>query len=168
MRQWLRSGLAPLRAVSSNRLTSSGVRNLRFCIKHSGNKKREKRTYRQEKPPILRQCRKNRRKKNSITCATWRGGITFPELRRSGLFLKKIMSEITPLMEWIEHNLHRKITLQEIARKSGYTSRHLYNLFMDYPGVSPSTYIRQRKLSLASVMLRDTRRPVTEIALMYG
>ncbi|CAD6107461.1 AraC family transcriptional regulator [Escherichia coli] len=71
-------------------------------------------------------------------------------------------------MEWIERNLHRKITLQEIVRKSGYTSRHLYNLFMAGPGVSPSAYIKQRRLSLASVMLRDTRRPVTEIALMYG
>lgn len=71
-------------------------------------------------------------------------------------------------MEWIERNLHRKITLQEIVRKSGYTSRHLYNLFMAGPGISPSAYIRQRRLSLASVMLRDTRRPVTEIALMYG
>ncbi|EDO5887585.1 helix-turn-helix domain-containing protein [Salmonella enterica] len=78
------------------------------------------------------------------------------------------MSEITPLIEWIEHNLHREITLSEIAQKSGYTSRHLYNLFMAGPGVSPSAYIRQRKLSLAAVMLRDTLRPVTEIALMYG
>ncbi|EDY9238455.1 helix-turn-helix transcriptional regulator [Salmonella enterica subsp. enterica serovar Kottbus] len=78
------------------------------------------------------------------------------------------MPEIIPLMEWIERNLHRKITLPEMTRKSGYTSRHLYNLFMAGPGVSPSAYIRQRKLSLASIMLRDTRRPVTEIALMYG
>ncbi|EHR8087918.1 helix-turn-helix domain-containing protein [Salmonella enterica] len=78
------------------------------------------------------------------------------------------MPEIIPLMEWIERNLHRKITLPEMARKSGYTSRHLYNLFIAGPGVSPSAYIRRRKLSLASVMLRDTRRPVTEIALMYG
>ncbi|EAW3718846.1 helix-turn-helix transcriptional regulator [Salmonella enterica] len=78
------------------------------------------------------------------------------------------MSETNKLIEWVEYNLHRKITSSEIARQSGYTSRHLYNLFMARLGISPSAYIRQRRLSLASVMLRDTRRPVTEIALMYG
>ncbi|EAW1657822.1 helix-turn-helix transcriptional regulator [Salmonella enterica] len=78
------------------------------------------------------------------------------------------MPETNKLIEWIEYNLHRKITPAEIARKSGYTSRHLYSRFTARLGVSPSVYIRQRRLSLASVMLRDTRRPVTEIALMYG
>lgn len=78
------------------------------------------------------------------------------------------MSETDSIIEWIECNLHRKIISSEITRHSGYSPRHLYNRFMTRLGISPAVYIKQRRLSLASVMLRDTRRSVTEIALMYG
>ncbi len=69
--------------------------------------------------------------------------------------------------EWIEHHLHEKIPspLPEVITE--YSSRHMHTLFKKYAGISVASYIRKRRLTLASVMLRETRRSVTEIALMY-
>lgn len=72
------------------------------------------------------------------------------------------------LAEWIEYNLHGAITLPEIEQKTGYCARHLYTLFYTHFGISIAGYIRKRRLTLASVMLRETRRSVTEIAFMYN
>lgn len=69
--------------------------------------------------------------------------------------------------EWIEHHLHEKIPspLPEVITE--YSSRHMHTLFKKYAGISVASYIRKRRLTLASVMLRETKRSVTEIALMY-
>ncbi|EAA3705912.1 helix-turn-helix domain-containing protein [Salmonella enterica subsp. enterica serovar Newport] len=74
---------------------------------------------------------------------------------------------ILQLAEWLEHNLHREITIAELEKKTGYSARHLYTFFTDRLGISVTRYIRRRRLTLASVMLRETSRSVTEIALMY-
>ncbi|EDH8373555.1 helix-turn-helix domain-containing protein [Salmonella enterica] len=71
------------------------------------------------------------------------------------------------LVEWIEHHLHQEITRTVLEKKAGYSSRHLYKLFIADIGISVTAYIRKRRLTLASVMLRETNRSVTEIALMY-
>ncbi|MGG7246450.1 helix-turn-helix domain-containing protein [Escherichia coli] len=72
------------------------------------------------------------------------------------------------LFEWIELNLHKKITLSTLSYKAGCTSRYLHNLFIKHLNISPADYIRRRRLTQAAIMLRDTQRSVTEIALMYG
>ncbi|EAT7400324.1 helix-turn-helix domain-containing protein [Salmonella enterica] len=72
------------------------------------------------------------------------------------------------LAEWVEHNLHRAVTITEMEQKTGYSARHLYTLFHTNFGISIAGYIRKRRLTLASVMLRETSRSVTEIALMYN
>ncbi|EEN7788888.1 helix-turn-helix transcriptional regulator, partial [Salmonella enterica subsp. enterica serovar Give] len=55
-----------------------------------------------------------------------------------------------------------------MAHVTGYSSRHLYSKFKEETGVTLTDYIRLRKLTLASFMLRRSGRTVTDIVFMYG
>ncbi|ELG5397459.1 helix-turn-helix transcriptional regulator [Salmonella enterica] len=77
------------------------------------------------------------------------------------------MLTVWQLADWIEQNLHCVITPADMEAMTGYSSRHLRSLFHVHFGLSVTCYIRKRRLTLASVMLRETSRSVTEIALMY-
>lgn len=77
------------------------------------------------------------------------------------------MMTLTLLTEWLEQNLHRPVTLSTLADKAGCSARHLSGLFRKAFGISPGAYIQKRRLTLASTMLRTTRRHITDIALMY-
>ncbi|EEE1598513.1 helix-turn-helix transcriptional regulator [Salmonella enterica] len=77
-------------------------------------------------------------------------------------------SLILRILIWIEDNLHENISTQELSIISGYSPKHLYTLFMKELGISAAVYIKRRRLSLSSIMLYYTNRPITDIALMYG
>ncbi|EEO7308620.1 AraC family transcriptional regulator [Salmonella enterica] len=77
------------------------------------------------------------------------------------------MMALPLLAEWLEQNLHRPVTLSLLAKKVGCSSRHLSDLFSKTFGISIGAYIQKRRLTLASTMLRTTRRDITDIALMY-
>ncbi|EAU6886245.1 AraC family transcriptional regulator [Salmonella enterica] len=71
------------------------------------------------------------------------------------------------LTEWIEQNLHQPLPLSVLAEKIGCSTRQLGNQFREAFGDTPAAYIWKRRLTLASTLLRFTRRSITEIALMY-
>lgn len=75
---------------------------------------------------------------------------------------------ILPVIKLIETRLNSAILLKEVAKRTGYSERWLYNRFRELAGITLSQYIRLRKLTLAAVLLRHTSRPVTDIAMMYG
>ncbi|WIF57209.1 helix-turn-helix transcriptional regulator [Atlantibacter hermannii] len=77
------------------------------------------------------------------------------------------MNLILQLVTLIEENLNSELPVKTLASRSGYTERWLYSLFLEETGISVAQYIRRRKLTLASVLLRHTSRPVTDISLMY-
>ncbi|EDP9872205.1 helix-turn-helix domain-containing protein [Salmonella enterica] len=77
------------------------------------------------------------------------------------------MQRTHELAVWLEQNLHCEITQEILEKRTGYSSRHLFTIFKACFGVSIANYVRKRRLTLASVMLRETQRSVTEIALMY-
>ncbi|EAO4397507.1 helix-turn-helix transcriptional regulator, partial [Salmonella enterica] len=72
------------------------------------------------------------------------------------------------LLEWIEKNLNKKITVSELSRKANCSERYLRVIFKKNMGLTPSEYIIKRKLTQAAFMLRETSRPVTDISLMFG
>ncbi|EHI5678400.1 helix-turn-helix transcriptional regulator [Salmonella enterica] len=71
------------------------------------------------------------------------------------------------MAEWLERNLHQVITVSQLAEHAGCSSRHLRTIFRHAFGISIRTYIQKRRLTLASLMLRETRRSLTEVAMMY-
>ncbi len=78
------------------------------------------------------------------------------------------MINLDDVIRWIENRLDNNISVDDVAICSGYSSRHLYSAFKKRTNVSLSNYIRLRKLTQASYMIRQSGRPITEIVLMYG
>ncbi|EAS6427111.1 AraC family transcriptional regulator [Salmonella enterica] len=77
------------------------------------------------------------------------------------------MMALCQLTEWIEQHLNTPLTLALLADKAGCSSRHLSHRFKQGYNISLMAYIQKRRLTLASTLLRTSRRSVTEIALMY-
>lgn len=69
---------------------------------------------------------------------------------------------------WIEQNLDKNLTIDDVAARSGYSKWHLQRMFRSVTRQTLGGYIRQRRLMLAAEALRQTQRPVFDIAMQYG
>lgn len=71
------------------------------------------------------------------------------------------------LIEWIEVNLHNRISVNDISMKSGYTRWHLQKIFKEHTGFTMSEYVRARRLCKAAFELRYSNKLISEIAKTY-
>ncbi len=83
---------------------------------------------------------------------------------RSGLSLQHV--ENAKLL--IEQNIHRKLTVKEIAADLHVDDRYLYNLFIRYEGISLKEYISRQKCDMACQLLAHTDLTISEIAGSTG
>jgi len=72
------------------------------------------------------------------------------------------------LIVWIEENLDKKIILDEVAEKSGYSKWHLQRIFRQETGTKLATYIRERRLSESAILLKMTGAPVIYASEQFG
>ncbi|KKM58894.1 helix-turn-helix domain-containing protein [Yersinia pestis] len=70
---------------------------------------------------------------------------------------------IEELIEWIEINLEKRPTLDDVAKISGYSKWHLQRKFKSIVGLQLASYIRGRVLTRAAVALRISRKPIITI-----
>ncbi|EEA2718301.1 AraC family transcriptional regulator [Salmonella enterica subsp. enterica serovar Urbana] len=77
------------------------------------------------------------------------------------------MMPLNLLAEWIEQHLNQPLPLSRLATKAGCSIRYLSICFRRACGLSVGAYIQKRRLTVASTLLRITRRSTTEIALIY-
>lgn len=75
---------------------------------------------------------------------------------------------IHSLTQWINQNLGKSLSIDEVAAKSGYSKWHLQRMFRAVTQKTLGDYIRERRLVMAADALRKTRRPVFDIALQFG
>ncbi|PKH22337.1 DNA-binding transcriptional regulator SoxS [Enterobacterales bacterium CwR94] len=75
---------------------------------------------------------------------------------------------IHTLTEWIDANLDKSLSIDEVAAKSGYSKWHLQRMFRTVTHQTLGNYIRERRLTLAAEALCTTQRPVFDIAMQYG
>lgn len=83
---------------------------------------------------------------------------------------------LAPLPAWrlkrvvqhIDAHLHGRITLGEMAAVAGLTRMHFAAQFRRATGISPHGYLLQRRVERAKALLRDTGRPLVDIALCVG
>ncbi|WP_394516917.1 superoxide response transcriptional regulator SoxS [Pantoea sp. SGAir0175] len=75
---------------------------------------------------------------------------------------------IHSLTNWIDQNLDKTLSIDEVAAKSGYSKWHLQRMFRTVTKQTLGGYIRERRLTLAAEALRQTQRPVFDIAMQYG
>lgn len=60
------------------------------------------------------------------------------------------------------------LTVADLARAAGLSTAHFSRAFREAFGEPPHRYVLTRRLERAAALLRDTDRPVTEVALAVG
>lgn len=71
------------------------------------------------------------------------------------------------MQDYIDENLHRKITLKELGLVAGYSPWHAAKLFKEATELTPFEYIRNLRLTKAALTLRDQEVKVLDVALDF-
>ena len=71
---------------------------------------------------------------------------------------------IMKVIDYIEDHLDRKLSLDEIADKAGYSKFHLNRMFSERVGLTLYKYIQTRRLTVAAEKLVNTKKPIIDIA----
>ena len=73
-------------------------------------------------------------------------------------------------IDYIEKNLQDELNMTVISSKSYFSPFHFQRLFQAITGFSVQQYIRNRRLSLAATLLKETKKNILEISisLQYG
>lgn len=76
--------------------------------------------------------------------------------------------QIEKAIEYIEENLQCEISLAECARVSGYSPYHFLRVFRSTVGLTPSDYIRKRRITEISREMMQGKQYLSSIAFRYG
>lgn len=74
---------------------------------------------------------------------------------------------IKKVQNYIESNLHKRMSLHELANVAGYSPWYLSKLFKKYCGKTIFDYIRALRLSQAALYLRDNDTTIIEVAFDF-
>lgn len=74
---------------------------------------------------------------------------------------------VEDLIEWIEYCIYdsKKIKIDMVAHKSGYSLRHVHEVFKREVGITIGKYIRLRRITLAALLVRFTRKSIFDISI---
>jgi YesN/AraC family two-component response regulator len=86
------------------------------------------------------------------------------KVRRTKRKSKPLPPVIRKCMEYIDSNLHYKITLNDLGRETGRNPSYLCVQFRKEVGISVTEYINGTKIHAAKQLLRDESIPLSEIA----
>lgn len=78
------------------------------------------------------------------------------------------LSVIKTMVQFVQKNYAKKITLSDISRSGSVGESKCYKLFLKYFSQSPIVYLTQYRLNKSIDLLRTTDMPVIEIALSVG
>jgi transcriptional regulator GlxA family with amidase domain len=71
-------------------------------------------------------------------------------------------------IELMKRNLHRNLTLAELARAVDLSPSRLRHLFRDEVGSSPARYLRTLRIDQSEALLANSKLSIKEIALRVG
>lgn len=69
---------------------------------------------------------------------------------------------------YLEKRLHKKISIEQLARESGISPSYFYTLFKEEIGVTPHRYITEKRLEKARLMLETTSLSIVDISYETG
>lgn len=72
------------------------------------------------------------------------------------------------MIDWIDNNIESNPALLDMSKQIGYSPCYCSNLFHQITGITLKKYLAGRKLSHATIALRDTDMRILDIALQYG
>lgn len=77
-------------------------------------------------------------------------------------------SDFEPLLTWLQDNLSRPLTLDDIAAHAGMSTRTLIRRFRQQTGTPPLQWLHRARIRQAQHLLESTRHPVERIATQVG
>jgi AraC-like DNA-binding protein len=75
---------------------------------------------------------------------------------------------ISQAIQFMEQNLNRKLTLDEIAEEAGYSPSYLTTLFRKKTGYSPLSYFSHLKITKSCEYLDFSKQKIKEISFLMG
>ena len=86
-----------------------------------------------------------------------------------GISIKKTNDErLDKIFRYIDQNINKDITLNELSELCFMHPNHLIRYFKDKTGFTPAKYISEKKMERAKSLLESTTLPVNEIMLEVG
>lgn len=76
--------------------------------------------------------------------------------------------EILRVIDFLESNLHQKITIADLTKRFQTNRTDLSRLFLDYTGQTIMQYVNHARIELAAALLRDTTIPISEVMERTG
>ena len=75
---------------------------------------------------------------------------------------------VNKVINYIENNLEKEITLDNISKNIGYSKFYLNRIFTEYTGITMYKYLQNRRLTVAAEKLVKTDKPIMQIAYEAG
>ena len=78
------------------------------------------------------------------------------------------INELKRAVDYIEDNLDKDINFEIVAKEVGMSAFYFHRIFTAIIGISPTTYIRNRRLTVAAQEISKNNENILDIALKYG
>lgn len=80
----------------------------------------------------------------------------------------EVLQAINSAIDYMEENLEGEINYDDVAKVACHSSYNFHRMFTFICGISPSEYVRRRRLTLAAFEFSTTKQKVIDVALKYG
>ncbi len=78
------------------------------------------------------------------------------------------INELQKAIDYIEDNLDKNINFEIAAKEVGMSAFYFHRIFSAIIGISPTKYIRNRRLTVAAQEISKNNKNILDIALKYG
>ena len=78
------------------------------------------------------------------------------------------INELKRVVDYIEDNLDKDINFEIVAKEVGMSAFYFHRIFTAIIGISPTAYIRNRRLTVAAQEISKNNENILDIALKYG
>jgi len=93
---------------------------------------------------------------------------TLNALNENAIPLTCYHTKVKKALDYINKNIHNKITLDQLSAYVNVSKNHLLKIFSDTVGMTPNEYITKKRLDMAKEMLMMTDSSITQIATSCG
>lgn len=80
----------------------------------------------------------------------------------------EVLQAINNAIDYMEENLLEEINYNDVAKVACYSSYNFHRMFTFICGISPSEYVRRRRLTLAAFEFSVNKQKVIDVAMKYG
>lgn len=78
------------------------------------------------------------------------------------------INELQKAIDYIEDNLENNINFEIVAKEVGMSAFYFHRIFSSVIGISPTAYIRNRRLTVAAQEISKNNENILDIVLKYG